>query len=650
MCGICGVVCSSSDVPVDRDALDRMTRILSHRGPDDGGVFVAPGAGLGHRRLSIIGLGDGNQPMASEDGGVTVVYNGELYSHPEQRRRLEADGYCYRTSSDTETFLHLYKQSKLDFLKDANGMFALALWDNPRRRLILARDRAGIKPLYYYAAPWGLVFASELKSLLQYPNVPRELDLDALNHYLTFLYVPAPRSILKGIRKLLPGQMLVYENGSIKEITFWNPRDFLTSPEVRTIDAPREAVAQVRNGLETAVRSHLLADVQVGAFLSGGIDSSAIVALMAKELGSGFPTFSIGFEGVDLFDETAQARDFAKRIGTEHFERRLNPKDLLRTLPNISWQVDEPMADSSCIPVYEVSKLAQQNVKVVLSGDGGDELFAGYRKYLGEYFYRKFQWIPNPVLKGIASLGQNLLPESRANRFFDLLRQAKKFLRGLDPEAYQRHYQWACYFDQSKREELFHPGRLSEFDIHAPEATMSACFHSCPSDISLEKMLWTEMFFGLPDDMLTKVDRMSMFHSLEVRVPFLDRQLVETALRIPGNLKLRGKESKWVLREAFRDILPAEIFSRPKHGFDVPIGEWFRGPLRPQMEAAIEPKRVESRGIFRPSALRRLYDTHLSRRRDFSNQLWQILTLECWQQMYLDRQPSLTAPGEQEWL
>ena len=405
----------------------------------------------------------------------------------------------------------------------------------------------------------------------------------------------------------------------------------------------------VRDRFEAAVRSHLLADVEVGAFLSGGIDSSIVVSLMAKELGSGFPTFSIGYQGADLFDETDQAQQLADRLGTEHHVVRLRPEDLLRYLPNLSWQVDEPMADSSCLPVYEVSKLARQRVKVALSGDGADELFAGYRKYLGEHYFNRVRWAPPALLSAVSAVGQRLIPESRKNRFFDLLRQGKKLLRSLDPDPFHRHHQMGLGFmDENERGGVFQPDAAATFDLDAPSQTMRACFDSCPDDTPLARMLWTDLFFGLPDDMLTKVDRMSMFHSLEVRVPFLDRAVVETALNVPVALKLRGRETKWILREAFRDLLPPDIFTRPKHGFDVPIGEWFRGPLRAQIEDVIEPSRVEARGLFRHQTLRRLLDAHLSYRRDFSNQLWQLLTLEFWQRQYLDRQPSLSPPGEAE--
>lgn len=653
MCGICGFLRPGGDPDEAREVLERMTAVLAHRGPDDSGIHVGHGIGqdicLGHRRLSIIGLADGAQPMSSADGGLTIAYNGELYNHPQQRERLETKGCRYSTHSDTETFLHLYAERGLDFLDEADGMFALALWDESKRRLVLARDRAGIKPLFYYEAPWGLAFASELKSLLQMPGIPRELDYDALNHYLAFLYVPAPRCILKGIRKLLPGTMLIVEPEGVREHRYWDPSQVVANSSASSVSA-EASVELVRERTRAAVRSHLLSDVQVGAFLSGGIDSSIVVSLMAEELGGGFPTFSIGYEGADLFDETGQARSFASRIGTDHHELRLCPDDLMRNLPNLVWQVDEPMADSSCLPVYEVSKLARREVKVVLSGDGADELFAGYRKYFGERYYNRLNWLPPALLKRVSRWSQDRIPESRANRFWDLLRQGKKLLRGLHPDPFQRHYAWALYVDDFWRREILSPEVLEQIEIDAPAASMAACFEGCPDEEPLSRMLWTDLFMGLPDDMLTKVDRMSMFHSLEVRVPFLDRGVVEAALAVPVDRKLRGGETKWVLREAFRDQLPPEIFQRPKHGFDVPIGEWFRGPLRPAIEDAIEPGRVRARGIFRPEGLRRMWEAHLAYRRDFSNQLWQILTLELWQRFYLDRQPSSSPPGEGELL
>ncbi|HOE10677.1 MAG TPA: asparagine synthase (glutamine-hydrolyzing) [bacterium] len=641
MCGICGIHWFDGERAVERDLLGRMTRILEHRGPDDEGIHIEPALGLGHRRLSIIGVDDGHQPMSTEDGDLWVVYNGELYNHPEIRRELEGRGFRYRTSSDTESFLHLYRAYGSDFLEKTRGMFALALWDRRNRRLILARDRVGIKPLYYSYQPGvGIRFASEIKSILSDPAVPKRIDLEALDLYMAFLGTPAPWTLLESVRKLHPGEMLIAERGNIQLRRYWTPWETL---ECRDIP-DKEAMELVRESVKDSVRAHLLADVPVGAFLSGGIDSSVVVAVMAELCGPGFPTFSIGFEGAAGFDETSDARLVANHFQTEHHEQRLTHQNLLEWLPEIMWAFDEPLADASALPTYAVSRLAHERLKVILSGDGADEIFAGYRKYTGEYYRRYVEWIPGPVLKIFNTAIQRILPESRSGTVLDKFRQFKKFLRGLDPDPVERHAGWAIHFEDDLRRSIYSGDVRAFIKNSAARDLIRGIYGDIRSADPVNRMLWTDCRQCLPDDMLVKTDRMSMLSSLEVRVPFLDHQLIEQVFSLPGHLKLRGGTTKWVLKQAFADLLPAAILQKPKHGFDVPVGQWFRKELRDVIEDICSEKSVANRGLFDPKTIRRLVEDHQAGRREFDNALWMLLSLEWWQRLYLDR-PSPDRPA-----
>lgn len=616
--------------------LASMTRIIRHRGPDDEGHYRAPGVGLGSRRLSIVGLGDGHMPMSTPDEKIWIVYNGELYNHPDIKARLEKKGFQYRTHADTESFLHLYRDRGDSFLESIRGMFAFALWDAERRRLILARDRLGVKPLYYHFDGQALRFGSEIKSILLDSQVPREIDYNALNLYLAYLSAPAPYTLFRNIRQVRPGEMLIFENGGIQTRSFWNPQSTIQpNPSFDREIAPRELLKNLRE----VVKQHLLSDVPVGAFLSGGVDSSVLVALMREELGPGIKTFSIGYQGLDLFDETPHARLVSDLFQTDHYERFISPNDLLGALNDVTWQLDEPLADSSCLPVYFVSQLASEQVKVVLSGDGGDEVFAGYRKYQAEYFRRFFSWAPESALRWIGNSTAKWIPESHANIWMDYLRQIKKFFRGLDPDPFTRHLQWAIHFEDRIRKPLFNPDILSQIDFDLPWNYRREFYDETPQLDTLNRMLWVDLRHNLSADMLTKVDRMSMLHSLEVRVPFLDHEFVEWGFSLPSEAKLRGKTTKWILKEAFRDALPPEILDRRKHGFEVPVGEWFRNELRDQIDEVCSAPTVTRRGLFDPRRIAQVLMDHQDRRRDYNNQLWILLSLELWQRQYLDPPP-----------
>ncbi len=636
MCGLCGIIHFDKQRPVDPNLLQRMTDVIRHRGPDDEGHLIDGHAGLGSRRLSILGLNDGHMPMSTPDGSISIVYNGELYNHPELKKQLCSKGYRYRTGSDTESFLYLYQQYGEDFLQHTRGMFALALWDRKKQKIVLARDRLGIKPLYYQIDGMALRFASEIKCILCDKHVSRRIDMEALNLYLSYLATPPPYTMFEGIRQLYPGEMLIFENNRVRTQSFWYPKSRISqSQELDANTVKRELGERLR----TIVKEHLLSDVPVGAFLSGGIDSSVLVGLMHEFLGPGFKTFSIGFEGHRLFDETPQAKSVSKRFGTDHHERILSPADLLNALEDITWQLDEPLADSSCLPLYFVSQLAANYGKVVLSGDGGDEVFAGYCKYLAEHYRQYFTNLPAPFSHFLSHTFANYLPESRANYMMDLLRQGKKFLRGFDPDPFERHMGMAIHFEDQLRSQILLPEIRKAIDFDRPRTYRREIFQELSDHDDLTRMLWVDLRHGLPSDMLMKVDRMSMLHSLEVRVPFLDHTLVEYAFSLPGWMKLKGKTTKWILKEAFKDLLPSDIIHRRKHGFDVPVGEWFKHELRDVIEDVCSESTTNRRGLFDPRQVRQVIMDHQDRRRDYNNQLWIFLSLELWQRQYLDSPP-----------
>ncbi len=646
MCGICGICYFDKQHEVDPALLQAMTNIIQHRGPDDEGHHIEGSVGLGSRRLSIVGLGDGHMPMCSEDGALWIVYNGELYNHPELKKELQGKGYTYRTQSDTETFLHLYREYGERFLEKTRGMFAVALWDRNEQKLILSRDRLGIKPLYYQLDQSGLRFGSEIKSILCDPDVPRAIDLRALNFFLGFLSAPAPHTMFRNIYQLMPGEMLILQEGKTRYRTYWDPAETIQQNRARPVN---EMVEELQDRMRLTVREHMLSDVPVGAFLSGGIDSSVLVALMHEFLGPGFKTFAIGFEGHKLFDETPHAEEVARLYQTDHYQQKLKPNDLLKALDDITWQLDDPLADSSCLPLYFVSKLAAEHVKVVLSGDGGDEVFAGYRKYQGEYFRKFFSWVPDHAMRFMTKRVEKNLPESRSGYWMDMSRQVKKFFRGFDPSAFERNLGWAIHFEDQTRESLFQSEVLRQIDFDAPRRYRQRLFNELKNVDELTRMLWVDLRHNLPADMLCKVDRMSMLHSLEVRVPFLDHTLVEFAFSLPDVVKLRGKSSKWILKEAFKNKLPKSIVHRRKHGFDVPVGEWFRHELRDVIEDVCSEETTKRRGLFDPRRVRQIMMDHQDGKRDNNNQLWILLSLEIWQRTYLDHPHGLVPRPSVSW-
>jgi len=616
MCGICGIV--STRGPVDPDQLARMSAKLLHRGPDSDGVFVDGPVGLAARRLAIIDLETGDQPIANEDGTVHVVQNGELYNYPELRAELERAGHRFATHGDTEVLVHLYEQEGPAFARRLRGMFAVALWDSTRRRLVLARDRYGIKPLYYRADGDGLEFASELRSL------PRgEIDLDALEAFLAFNSIPAPLTIFREARKLPPGYVLVWEDGNLSLERYARPAPVPVA-ELRE-DDEGELIEELRSRLRDSVRAHLLADVPVGVLLSGGVDSSALAALAAEESGEPVRTFSIGFEERS-FNELADARLVAERYGTLHRELVLRP-DAALLLPALADAFDEPFADSSALPTYLVSQLAAEDVKVALSGEGGDELFGGYYTYVADLLAER--------AGGLATLARPLverLPSSTARASFDY--KAKRFVRGAHLPPLERHHAWKEIFSADARAEL--TGRRHGFD---PVDLYRERFAETDGAELLARLQDVDRTIYLVDDLLVKTDRASMAHSLEARVPFLDPVVTNFALSLPARHRVNGLRKKVLLRKAVAPLVPGRIIRGKKRGFSIPAAAWLRGELEPFARETLSADTLRRQGFFRPEAVTALIDRHVAGKEDLSRQLWGLLAFTLWYERHVEREP-----------
>jgi asparagine synthase (glutamine-hydrolysing) len=616
MCGICGIV--SANGPADPDRLARMSAKLVHRGPDSDGAFVDGPVALAARRLAIIDLETGDQPIANEDGTVHVVQNGELYNYRELRAELERAGHRFRTHGDTEVLVHLYEQDGPAFARRLRGMFAVALWDAPRRRLVLARDPYGIKPLYYRAGETGLEFASELRSL------PRgEIDLDALEAFLAFNSIPAPLTIFREVRKLPPGHVLVWEDGVLRLERYARPAP-AAADDLREGDEA-ELIEELRARLRDSVRAHLVSDVPVGVLLSGGIDSSALAALAAEETAEPVRTFSIGFEERS-FDELSDARLVADRYGTRHRELVLRP-DAALLLPALADAFDEPFADSSALPTYLVSQLAAEDVKVALSGEGGDELFGGYYTYVADLLALR--------VGGLARVTAPLverLPSSSARASFDY--KAKRFVRGAHLPPLERHHAWKEIFSADARAEL--TGRRHAFD---PVDLYRERFAETEGAEPLARLQDVDLGLYLVDDLLVKTDRASMAHSLEARVPFLDPAVTNLALALPARHRVRGLRKKVLLRKAVAPLVPDEIVKGKKRGFSIPAAAWLRGELEPFARETLSADTLQRQGFFRPEAVTQLIDRHVAGDEDFSRQLWGLLAFTLWHERHVEREP-----------
>ncbi|MDO9518777.1 MAG: asparagine synthase (glutamine-hydrolyzing) [Pseudohongiella sp.] len=619
MCGIAGIV-GVSGQPVYHGEIKAMCDAILHRGPDDDGYFVDGPAGLGMRRLSIIDVNSGHQPAWNETNDICVVLNGEIYNYRELRLELMSKGHIFKSGSDTEVIVHLYEEMGEDCLHQLRGMFAFAIWDKTKQILLLARDRLGIKPLYYAEANGRLLFASEMKALLQLPDIKKELNWESVNYLFSFLSTPGDESILKGVHKLQPGHYLrVCQGKPVENIQYW---DVQFTPD--TIRSEQDTVGILREKLQEAVRYCMVSDVPVGAFLSGGLDSSSVVAMMSREQRAPVKTFSIGFPE-PAYDETAYARQVASVMGSEHHELMLDA-DVAGQMQKLAWFLDEPFGDSSAIPTYMVSQLASGHVKVILSGDGGDEIFAGYDKYMVERKERSRDAIPQPLRKMIGAFAEHL-PEGTKGR---------NYLRHLALSGKHRYLDASSLFGVSQKSSLF----TADFSrqIRATDSWCRASELLANSGDShwLSSLQYHDLKTYLPLDILTKVDRMSMANSIEVRVPLLDHKLVEFAATIPADMKIKQGRTKHIFKEAMRGILPDELIDRRKQGFAVPLGHWFRGQLNSFVRELLLSERSLSRGIFNASYIEKIIALH-DRGRPMDQHLWVLISFELWCQNFMDK-------------
>ncbi|MBW8867029.1 MAG: asparagine synthase (glutamine-hydrolyzing) [Acidobacteria bacterium] len=635
MCGIAGFVESpalTSPFTLDdsRALVHRMCDVIRHRGPDDEGIWVDEGVALGMRRLSIIDLSTGHQPIHNEDETVWIVFNGEIYNFPELRRELEAAGHRFYTNTDTEAIVHAYEQWGTAAIQRLRGMFGLAIWDRRTKSLLVARDRAGIKPMYYADVNGRLYFGSELKSLLEAPDLPRDLDLDALDHYLSFLYTPRDGSIFSSVRKLPPGHLMTWRNGTLKVEQYWQ-----LSAEENFRGSERDAVAQLRRVLTDAVRCHLLSDVPLGAFLSGGIDSSLVVGLMSEISGSRVKTFSIGFDE-PAFDELEHARRVAQHFGTEHHELVVKP-DAIGILDRLVWHFDEPFADSSAIPTWYVSEMARRHVTVVLSGDGGDELFGGYDRYVPHPRVVAFDRYSPRALRRVAAIAAARLPHGV---------RGKNFLRHVGRDEQGRYLDAIRFFGADEKPALLSAEVRRTLHGPDPETRLARHFERFAQLPWPSQMMRFDAETYLPEDVLTKVDRMSMAHSIESRVPLLDNEVIDFAATLPASLKIKDGRRKHVLKEVAATLLPRQILERRKQGFGVPLGTWFRGNLRELFaDTLLSPSSLQ-RGYFEPAFVRRVVNEHLTGTRDHTLRLWQLVVFERWHQQYAGRGGTSTISAE----
>lgn len=653
MCGICGAVWTSPQTEISPNILDQMTDRLLHRGPDDRGTLrlamidslpiSEKGVALGHRRLSIIDLSEqGRQPMTNEDGTIWVTFNGEIYNFVVLRQDLKAKGHIFRTATDTEVIVHLYEEYGEHFPERLSGMFAIGLWDTRKKSLLLARDRMGKKPLYYRMESDRFLFASELKSLLAAGNVPKKLDILAFDEYLTYQYVPFPRTIYQNIAKLAPGELAVWSYSESGRGTFRTTQWWL--PDVRENHSLTSCVAwqgELRKRLTQSVERRLQSDVPLGAFLSGGIDSTIIVGLMQQICPGRVRTFSIGFEQKE-YDETDFARRTAARLGTNHQEFFVTP-DAESIVPQLVAQYDEPFADSSAIPTWYLSEMTRQEVTVALSGDGGDELFAGYDRYKAMRWSSWLDRIPLIARQLLAGPVQRILPASVRQRSFT--RRLKRFLEALAMSPCERYLQWIAIFNRQRKELLINANQRKKLlDEQMTQELTGADQVRQYDSIDFLKRYWqqfdqrdvvttvslTDLMTYLPCDLMTKVDIASMRHSLEVRAPFLDPEVIDLAIGMPLALKLRGQVGKHILRETFSEFLPAELLQRPKTGFGVPLDHWFRGPLRSMLHEVLLGSDSNRFGLFNLSYIRKLIKEHEQKEFDHAPRLWALLVFELW--------------------
>ncbi|MBO0862519.1 MAG: asparagine synthase (glutamine-hydrolyzing) [Chloracidobacterium sp.] len=634
MCGIAGMFGEEKTMAFAerREVIRRMCDVITHRGPDDEGFHIEGGLAIGMRRLSIIDVASGRQPISNEDGSVWIVFNGEIYNFAELRAELIARGHIFQTRTDTETIVHLYEDEGERCVERLRGMFAFAIFDRRGQKIFIARDRVGKKPLHYTVVGGAFVFGSEIKSLLQHPEVKREPNLEAISDYLSFGYVPDPATAFRGINKLPPGHTLTFRDGGVSLRRYW---DYEYGQAAREPDRPESYyIERLRDLIAESVRLRLVSEVPIGAFLSGGIDSSVIVAMMSREINEPVKTFSIGFNEAS-FDELRYARIAARHFKSDHHEFVVTP-DVCRLVEEIIWHHDEPFADMSCVPGYVVSKMAREFVTVALSGDGGDEVFAGYGRYTVDREHERFERIPQFIRRHFIASLSRALPRSA---------YGKNFLNYIALDCDESYIEHLSFFNADAKRDLFSAELRQATAGHVSADAFQKIYNAPITTDRLERLLYLDSKTYLPGDILTKVDRMSMAHSIETRAPLLDQKLIEFVETIPSSLKLRGATGKYILKRAVEGLVPDEILHRPKHGFSVPLVHWFNHELREMLQDTLTDRTTRERGYFNQRAIRVLIDEHGRGRRDNSHHLWGFLILELWFRAFIDRRPAPNFPG-----
>lgn len=627
MCGITGFVNADRE-RADRSILEAMNRAIEHRGPDEDGFYLNENVALAMRRLSIIDLTSGQQPIYNEDRTKAIVFNGEIYNYQELRENLDKLGHKFYTRSDTEVVIHLYDQYGAEGLQHLRGMYAFAIWDDVEKSLFLARDRVGKKPILYSHQPNGdLIFGSEFQAVLMHPSVTREVDLEAIDSYLSFLCVPAPMTAFKSIRKLEPGHWLKWKDGEIETKRYWQP-DF--SKKIKISEA--EAIEETTRILRESTRLRMISEVPLGAFLSGGVDSSAVVALMAQESSQPVKTFSIGFEEQD-FSELKYAKRVAEHVGAEYHEFIVRP-NALDVIPTLVDHYGEPYADSSAIPTYYVSKETRKHVTVALNGDGGDESFAGYERYAAMRIAEKYAKVPAALRKIFVETPVGLLPSHELKR--SRIRDAKRFLKSANLPRTERYLRWVSTFNRDTKNELYTDEFRETLNGSDPADLLENWFAKANGIGTVDSTMMTDQMTYLPNDLLVKVDIASMANSLEARSPFLDHNLIEFAATLPENLKMRGVETKSLLKKVAARLVPREVIYRRKMGFGVPVGKWFRGEMKDFVKDVLLSETSLRRGIVKPEAMERYVAEHTTGLRDHSFQIWTLLMLELWFQRFID--------------
>jgi asparagine synthase (glutamine-hydrolysing) len=622
MCGICGIFEYERQTDIAFDRVHKMNQTMIHRGPDDGGVFVGPGIGLGHRRLSIVDLAGGHQPMSNEDGKVWVLLNGEIYNYPELRAELLSRGHRFATNSDTEAIVHLYEDYAEGCFAKLRGMFSIAIWDSQRRKLVLARDRVGKKPLFYAANREGILFGSELKALLASDTLAKDIDERALSDYFSFGYIPAPKTIYRSVRKVMPGHYLVASADGVKETRYWD----LSFAKIED-RSEEEWGERLRHELCEATRVRLMSDVPLGAFLSGGIDSSSVVAMMSHLMKRAVTTCSVGFEE-EKYNEAEYARQVSQLFATDHHEETVQP-NAIEILDTLTWHYDEPFADSSAIPTYYVSKIARSFVTVALGGDGGDESLAGYRRYKLDYYENRFRnYFPGSLRRAVFKpLGQWYPPLAWAPRVF----RAKATFQSLARSPLEGYFNSVSYFRPDDKKRLFTPDFRKILGNYDSIEVLRDYYDRADTDDLLSKIQYVDIKTYLTDDILTKVDRASMAVSLEVRAPMLDHKFMECVASIPSGLKLKNGEGKYILKKALEPVLPQNILYRPKQGFAIPVDAWFRKELKDLAHNVI----LETDdGILDKKFLKKIWDEHQKGYYDRSALLWATLMFRKWRQVF----------------